>query len=79
MVVPANPGPPKAYTKWNGLWRLEWAAGGGRERRSRPRKEGGGRERPAGERRSRLGCSWAAEQQGPNGRRWGPCIQGSTG
>lgn len=40
MVVPANPGPPKAYTEWNGPWRLEWqreeagsggAAPGGRE------------------------------------------------
>lgn len=40
MVVPANPGPPKAYTEWNGPWRLEGkveeagsggAAPGGRE------------------------------------------------
>lgn len=69
MVVPANPGPPKAYTEWNGPWRLEWAAGGGRERRSRPGREGGGRERPAGELgRSRLGCSWAAEQRGSRGQ-----------
>ena len=43
----------------------------------------GGRERPVGELgRSRLGRSraaGAAGQQGPSGRRWGPCVPGSSG
>lgn len=39
--VSATPGPLQACAGWNSPWRLERAAGGGREWRSRPRREGG--------------------------------------
>ena len=59
-MVPANPGPLKAYTQWNGPWRLEWAAGGGREWRSRPRREGGG---GSGLPESSAAAGWGAAAQ----------------
>ena len=65
-MVPANPGPLKAYTQWNGPWRLEWAAGGGREWRSRPRREGGG---GSGLPESSAAAGWgAAAQRGGRGQ-----------
>lgn len=54
------------------------AAGGGRERRSRPGREGGGRgslpEAQAQQAGVQLG-SGAAGPWGPNGKQWGPCIR----
>lgn len=83
MVVPANPGPPKRWLmEWNGPLEAGVAAGGGRERRSRPGREGGGGSGLPRARAQQAGVqlgSGAAGQQGPNGKQWGPCIRGSTG
>ncbi|KAM5308530.1 prostaglandin E2 receptor EP1 subtype isoform 1-T1 [Glossophaga mutica] len=55
-------------------WRPEWAAGGGRELRSRPCRKGG-RKRPAGELQRSGKCS---RQQGLRSRRWGLRVPGTT-
>lgn len=68
MGGPCQPRSPEGIHRVERPLEAGVAAGGGRERRSRPGREGGGG-RPAGELgRNRLGCSWAAEQQGSRGQ-----------
>lgn len=75
--VSATPDPLWVRDGGSGPWRPERAAGGGRELRSRPRREGEGAAWPAGELWwSGRGCN---RQRGPSSRRWGPGVPSCVG